>query len=108
MQAPQILPWVAQQAGISEQLALKLWRRAASEAELRLGTCQSPEYHRLARETFLSLADDESSNPDCQLSPRFTWAWQQQQRLSRLSMQVWQKVWLDWNPCWQDEYKELS
>lgn len=33
MQAPKILPRIASQAGISEELAPKLWRRAASEAE---------------------------------------------------------------------------
>lgn len=108
MKAPQILPWVAHQAGISEELALKLWRRAASETELRLGTCQGSEYHRLTQEYFLSLADDESPNQNCQLAPRITWAWQQQQRLSRLSMQAMQRAWADWSDCWQDCLKKAA
>lgn len=33
MNAPMILPWIARKAGITDELALKLWRRAASEAE---------------------------------------------------------------------------
>ena len=33
MSAPKILPWIARKAGISDELALKLWRRAVSEAE---------------------------------------------------------------------------
>ena len=33
MNAPKILPWIARKAGISDELALKLWRRAVSEAE---------------------------------------------------------------------------
>ena len=33
MSAPKILPWIAKKASISEELALKLWRRAVSEAE---------------------------------------------------------------------------
>lgn len=108
MKAPQILPWVAHKAGISEELALKLWRRAASETELRLGTCQGPEYHRLTNQYFLSLADDESSNQTCQLSPRITWAWQQQQRMSRLSMQIFEQAWFDWNCCWQDCLRQAA
>ncbi len=102
MQAPMILPWVAHKAGISEELALKLWRRAVSEAELRLGINRGPEYHRLVTERFLSLADDESSSQNCHLAPRITWVWQQQHRLSRLSMLATHQTWRDWNDTWED------
>jgi hypothetical protein len=37
MNAPKILPWIARKAGISDELALKLWRRAVSEAEYLTG-----------------------------------------------------------------------
>ena len=44
MQAPKILPRIAHKAGISEELALKLWRRAASEAECLCGKADGAEY----------------------------------------------------------------
>ena len=31
LKAPKILPWIARKAGISDELALKLWRRAISD-----------------------------------------------------------------------------
>ena len=37
MKAPKILPWVARKAGITDELALKLWRRAVGEAEFLTG-----------------------------------------------------------------------
>ena len=37
VKAPKILPWIARKAGISDELALKLWRRAISEAEYITG-----------------------------------------------------------------------
>jgi cysteine synthase len=48
MQAPKILPWIARKAGISDELALKLWRRAASEAEYLTGQSTGSEYWGLA------------------------------------------------------------
>jgi hypothetical protein len=104
MKAPMILPWVARRAGISEELALKLWRRAASEAEIRLGTTQGSDYHSLVSEYFLSLADDESPSHCRQPALSMGWTWRQQQRISRLSMLAAQNVWCDWNEQWQDCY----
>ena len=40
MKAPKILPWIARKAGISDELALKLWRRAISEAEYLAGKAE--------------------------------------------------------------------
>jgi hypothetical protein len=59
MKAPKILPWIASKAGISEELAINLWRRAAGEAEAMTGGCSSPEYYRLAVERFIDLAEEE-------------------------------------------------
>ena len=58
MKAPKILPWIARKAGISDELALKLWRRAASEAEYLTGKAQGSEYYGLAVERFLSIVED--------------------------------------------------
>lgn len=100
MKAPMILPWIAKKAGISEALALKLWRRAASETELQLGTSEGREYHRLASEYFLILIDDESVACSSQFISPFIRSWWQQQRLSRLSMQAAQHAWRDWQQVW--------
>jgi hypothetical protein len=59
MKAPKILPWIAHRAGIDEQLALNLWRRAAGEAEEMCGCCNSSDYYRLALNRFIELADEE-------------------------------------------------
>jgi hypothetical protein len=59
MKAPKILPWIASKAGIGEELAINLWRRAAGEAEEMTGDCSSSEYYRLAVELFIDLADEE-------------------------------------------------
>ena len=50
MNAPKILPWIARKAGISDELALKLWRRALSEAEYLAGKAEGSEYWTLAVE----------------------------------------------------------
>ena len=47
MRAPKILPWIAKRAGIDEALALRLWRRAAGEAELIIGNHDSSDFYRL-------------------------------------------------------------
>ena len=50
MKAPKILPWIARKAGITDELALKLWRRAISEAEYLTGQAEGSEYWNLAIE----------------------------------------------------------
>lgn len=59
MKAPKILPWIARKSGISDELAINLWRRAAGEAEQLCGDCSSSDYYRLAVERFIDLADEE-------------------------------------------------
>ena len=81
MNAPKILPWIAKKAGISEELALKLWRRAVSEAEYLTGKTEGSEYYGLAVERFLALVEDEvGSIPQYNLTPapRLSWMWHHQ------------------------------
>lgn len=104
MRAPMILPRIASQAGISEELALKLWRRAASDTELLLGESKSPNYYRLAIKQFLSLVDDESGaglNP----MPRLASALRNQSRMSQLSMAATQNALLNWRDALQKIYR---
>lgn len=109
MKAPMILPWVAKRAGISEELALKLWRRAASEAEYLVGRADGSEYWGLALERFISLAEDEAKN-DLSASnltggPRLTWWWRHQSRMSMFSMVVAQNTYRYWQNTWDNLYQ---
>ncbi|MDR2188184.1 MAG: hypothetical protein LBE62_09050 [Azonexus sp.] len=109
--APKILPWVARKAGISDELALKLWRRAVSEAEFLTGQTGGSQYCRLAVERFLALVEDETeatpqytANP----APRLAWVWHHQTRLSLLSLIAARNTCRYWQSAWeriQDQYK---
>ena len=108
MQAPKILPWIAKKAGISEELALKLWRRALSEAELITGKPEGSDYWGLAVKRCLSIVEEEvGCTPSYGLTqaPRLSWMWQHQTRMSLLSMiaaqntyRLWQSNWENLNP----------
>lgn len=107
MKAPKILPWVAKRAGISEELALKLWRRAAGEAEHLAGTADGPEYWGLAVERFLSLVEDEAHIvPAGNLTPapRLSWMCRHQTRMSMLSLVAAQNTYRFWQHAWQNLY----
>ena len=89
MKAPKILPWIARKAGISDELALKLWRRAVSEAEYLTGKAEGYDYWSLAVERFLDIVEDEVGSPP-QYGPapvpRLSWMWRHQSRMSLMSL----------------------
>ena len=106
MKAPKILPWVAHRTGISEELALKLWRRAAGEAEVIAGGCSSSEYHRLAVERFIDYAEAEGDRSVARdvLAARtcVSWLLRHQNRISKLNLitahslvRLWQSNWVN-------------
>lgn len=104
MNAPKILPWIARKAGISDELALKLWRRALSEAEFLTGKAEGSNYWGLAVERFLAIVEDEAgSTPEYSLSPapRLSWMWHHQSRMSLLSMMAAQNTYRYWQNTWQ-------
>src|SRR5574343_1676430 len=89
MNSPKILPWIARKAGISDELALKLWRRAVSEAEYLTGKAEGSEFWGLSVERFLSIVEDEVGNaPSYNLTPapQMSWMWRHQTRMSMLSL----------------------
>jgi len=90
MKAPKILPWVANKTGISEELALKLWRRAAGEAEVIAGCCNSSDYYRLAVERFIDFAEAEGNRSVVRetVGSRtcISWLWRYQNRISKLNL----------------------
>lgn len=103
MKAPKILPWIARKAGISDELALKLWRRAISEAEHLTGKSEGSEYWGLAVERFLSIVENEvGSTPSYSLTPapRLSWMWQHQTRISLLSLMAAQNAYQFWQNTW--------
>ena len=112
MKAPKILPWVAHKAGISEALALKLWRRAAGEAEEMAGCCNSSDYYRLAVERFIDLSESEgdkctASKPrkqaGCVLpTPNVSWMWRHQNRMSQLNLLAAQNTYRLWQSNWNN------
>ncbi len=104
MKAPKLLPWIARKAGISDELALKLWRRAISEAEYLVGRAEGSDYWGLAVERFLAIVEDEVGNtPEYGLSPapRLSWMWHHQTRMSLLSLMAAQNAYLFWQNTWE-------
>jgi hypothetical protein len=111
MKAPKILPWIARKTGISDELALKLWRRAAGEAAQLTGEIDGSEYWGLATERFIELAEEESNNPlvfgtpgNLAPAPHLTWMWRHQSRLSLLSLMAAQNAYRFWQHTWQNLY----
>ena len=90
MKAPKILPWIAHKTGISEELALKLWRRAAGEAETIAGCCDSSDFCHLAMERFIDFAEAEGTSSVVRQTARprscVSWLWRHQNRISKLNM----------------------
>lgn len=105
MKAPKILPRVAHKAGLSEELALKIWRRALSETEYLQGTHHEPDFFGLAVERFLKLVDEESgqnTHGAHATAPGIGWMFDHQARLANLSLTTAQRAWQSWQKNWQD------
>lgn len=103
MKSPKILPWIAKKAGITDELALKLWRRAVGEAEYLTGKTEGSEFWGLAIERFLFIVEDEvGSIPSNTLSPapQLTWMWRHQTRMSLLSLMAAQNTYRYWQSTW--------
>lgn len=105
MKAPKILPAIARRAGINEALALKLWRRAAGEAEALTGCCDSSEYFGLAVDRFLALVEDESGVDIARERKPLTsvvWICRHQRRMSQLALAATHSAYTLWHRQWQD------
>ena len=104
MNAPKILPWIARKAGISDELALKLWRCALSEAEYLTGKAEGSAYWGLTIDRFLAIVEDEvgcSPNYSLTPAPRVSWMWQHQTRMSLLSLMAAQNAYRYWHNTWE-------
>lgn len=108
MKAPKILPWIARRAGISDELALKLWRRAFRESEVLVGANDGSEFWGLALDRFLELVDEESVTglpPALLPSTRFTWMMKYQNRLYLLSIITAEHLYKFWHNVWTNVYQ---
>ena len=109
MNAPKILPWIARKAGISDELALKLWRRALSESEYLTGKAEGSKYWGLTVERFLAIVEDEvGCSPQYRLTPapRLSWMWHHQTRMSLLSLMAAQNTYRYWQTTWNSIYPD--
>lgn len=109
MKAPKILPWIARKAGISDELALKLWRRAVSEAEHITGKTEGSEYSGLTVERFLSIVENEvGGTPQYALTPapQLSWMWHHQTRMSLLSLAAAENAYRFWQTSWETVYPQ--
>ena len=109
MNAPKILPWIARKAGISDDLALKLWRRAVSEAEYLTGKAEGSDFWALSVERFLAIVEDEcSDSPAYKLAPapQLAWMWRHQSRMSLLSLMAAQNAYRFWQSAWGNLYTQ--
>lgn len=101
MKAPKLLPWIAKRAGLDEELALKLWRRAAGEAEMIVGNHDSSDYFRLALERFVSLVEEEAGR--CPLTgANVTWMWRHQARMATLGLMAAEGTYRLWRCNWDN------
>jgi hypothetical protein len=102
--APKILPWIARRAGISDELALKLWRRAVSEAEYLTGKTEGSDYWLLAIERLLALVEEEVGEMPQYTpgsTPRLSWMWHHQTRMSLLSLMAAENTCRYWQNTWE-------
>ena len=81
--APKLLPWLAKRAGVSNDLAHRLWRRAIQEAQAIAGSDRSAEYHAIAIDRLLNLLEVESNGAANFESSASAWRWRHQQRMAR-------------------------
>lgn len=99
MRAPEMLPWIAKRAGIDELLALKLWRRAASEAEWIVGNHDSSRFFDVAVDRLIDLVDAEAGrNPVTTLPALWLWSCQTWNRSLALAMA--ENAWYCWLFAW--------
>ncbi len=101
--APKLLPWFANRAHITEELATKLWRRARQEAREITGCMDSPDYHALTLDRFFSLLEAETSKDTSPEATPFAWIWRHHQRMSNYSLAAGFTV----SRAWQDMLERM-
>lgn len=80
MKPPKLLPWFARKNGLSDELALKLWRRAVSEVHEGEPGWVASRLDALAMERFIDLCELESGLGGGGIQT--AWVWRHQRRLN--------------------------
>lgn len=83
MKTPKLLPWYARKAGVSDERAEVLWRRAVRAATAETGWVGNPEYWGAAMTHFQHLLAEEQAT-FC--APRVTPLVRSQNRMWRLPL----------------------
>lgn len=103
MNTPKLLPWFARKAGINEELARKLWRRACGEAELIHGRADGADYHAMCLSRFLSHLETEAltAEPLGGGASSYNWFWRQQTRMAQYNLATARSTFRIWQNLWQ-------
>lgn len=95
MKSPMILPWIAHRAGISEERAEELWRKALCYATEQTGWVGTSEYWEAAEKRLLTLVERET-HAGCLPTPELSWMVRLQSRLVHLPLiaaERWSVAW---------------
>jgi hypothetical protein len=98
MKTPKLLPWYARKAGISEERAAVLWRKAVREATAETGWVGNAEYWGAAMDVFQRLLAEEK---DSFCAPRVTPLVRSQNRMLRLPLIAMEDMFCALSANWQ-------
>ncbi len=98
MNTPKLLPWLARKAGISEERATVLWRKAVREATAETGWVGNAEYWGAAMANFQRLLGEER---DTLCTPHVTTLVRSQNRMWRLPLIAMEDVFSALSANWQ-------
>ena len=106
MKTPKILPWVARKAGITDDHATKLWKRAVNEAATITGRQDGAEFHKLSVEHFLdhveALGGGTVRHGYSNTPARLSWLWRHQGRMAIFGLMAAENAARFWQNAWND------
>jgi hypothetical protein len=106
MKAPKIIPWIARKAGISEVLAVKLWKRAESETATLLKCHEGSEFHGRCVERFLDLVEASAGGAfriNYADSPeKVSWIWRHQGKMALYGLTAAENATRFWQETWSN------
>jgi len=98
MKTPKLLPWYARRAGISNERATTLWRKAVREATVNTGWVGNEDYWSESMRCFLVLLEREKST-FC--APSMSTMVRTQNRIWRLPFDAMENVYFAMSANWQ-------
>lgn len=98
MKTPKLLPWYARRAGVSNERATALWRKAVREATDNTGWVGNEDYWSESMRCFLALLEREQST-FCE--PGMSKMVRTQNRIWRLPFDAMEDVYVAMSANWQ-------